>query len=306
MKTQSHELPSTIVYGGYVTEMGLDYGWANEFNSLPQYVREIQMIPVAAENMCLNGTEIWKAVEKNESLAALDATCKGFSAQSLTVLEQQLRIHCYSAFAMNDQAKTQGWSPDGLFGENVISARFGYGTFLSSSSTAWSKAFDRHELDFYGTPLMPVAAIGYWLFGDGITRNVRIGSLNLKMVATDFTPITNLLANPSTGPGTYRLNAESFSYNTFSKAPLDIPVAGMIGRVSGNLTGDLTVFADGNYNFSGSYTLNPDVYDADQSNRTWGQEALTTFLRALGDKFGHADYEIHFIGSQNVQFSGVR
>jgi len=88
MKTQSHELPSTIVYGGYVTEMGLDYGWANEFNSLPQYVREIQMIPVAAENMCLNGTEIWKAVEKNESLAALDATCKGFSAQSLTVLEQ--------------------------------------------------------------------------------------------------------------------------------------------------------------------------------------------------------------------------
>lgn len=59
---------------------------------------------------------------------------------------------------MNDQAKTQGWSPDGLFGEKVISARFGYGTFLSSSSTDWSKAFDRHEIDFYGTPLMPVAA----------------------------------------------------------------------------------------------------------------------------------------------------
>ncbi|HGM5580774.1 TPA: lipid II-degrading bacteriocin [Pseudomonas putida] len=300
------ELADTVVYGGNVTTMGLDFGWTNEFNNLPPYVREIEMIPLAAENMCLNGAELWSAVERNDSLATLDAACKGLSAQSSLVLNQQMQIHCYSAFALNGEAPGQGWSPDGLFGDKVISVRMGYGKFLASSSTQWSQAFNRHEIDFYGTPLMPIAAIGYWLFGNGITRNVRIGSLNLQMVATDFTPITDLLALQSTGPGTYRLNAENFSYNAFSKAPLDIPAAGMIGRVSGKLTGDLTVFADGTYNFSGSYTLNPDVYDAGQSNRTWGQEALTTFLRALGDKFGHADYEIHFIGSQDVQFNGTR
>lgn len=80
MKQSSTELSNTIIYGSDVTEMGLDYGWTNEFNGLPDHVREIQMIPVAAENMCLNGTEMWQAVKKNDSLAALDAACKGFSS----------------------------------------------------------------------------------------------------------------------------------------------------------------------------------------------------------------------------------
>ena len=56
--------------------------------------------------------------------------------------------------------------------------------------------------------------------------------------------------------------------------------------------------------FDGSYTLNPDRYDADHSNRTYMQEKLTVFLRFLGDRFGHNDYQIVIEGSQKISFSG--
>ncbi|WP_143514210.1 lipid II-degrading bacteriocin [Pseudomonas syringae] len=109
--------------------------------------------------------------------------------------------------------------------------------------------------------------------------------------------------NPMTVPGRYAINSP-FSYNTFSKAPINLPVAGVFGRVNGNIIGDLVIHADNTYTFTGHYTLNKDIYDADKSNRSYWQETLTTFLHDLGNTFGHVDYTINIIGTQPVVFSG--
>lgn len=158
----------------------------------------------------------------------------------------------------------------------------------------------QQHYDFYGTALMPIAGIYYWLFGGGATRYVNIGALGLSMVPSDFKPVMDAVA--ANGPGTYTIN-EPFQYNSF-RFMLNLHAAGLLGRVSGNVSGTVSVGADGNWAFDGSYTLNPDRYDADHSNRTYMQEKLTDFLRFLGDRFGSNDYQIVIEGSQKINFSG--
>ncbi|WP_232439404.1 hypothetical protein [Burkholderia ubonensis] len=60
------------------------------------------------------------------------------------------------------------------------------------------------------------------------------------------------------------------------------------------------------YRFVGSYTLNPDRFDADRSNRPFLQEWMTTRLREIGSVFGHTDYQIYFTGEKEISFSGRR
>lgn len=299
------ELPSTVVYGyPSAPTFSLDQGWDDQIQSLPPYVREIEMIPIAAANMTLNGQAVWAAVNTNNPLTVLDEVSKGLSGQSAHDVRNQLAMHCYAASTLPQTAPEQGYGPYRFTSEQSDSIRFFYGKFLSEGVN-YLNSFQSHPVDFYGTPLMPVAAIGYWLYGGGQDRYVHIGSLNLNMVASSFDPIMAVLRDVTKGPGTYSFNSEPFSYNTFNQI-VDLAPAGMVGRVSGNLTGSLTISDDGKFSFSGSYTLNPDLYDADLSNRTWYQEALTSFLRQLGETFGHTDYYINFLGSQPVELNGSR
>lgn len=302
------ELPPTYVYPDDATPVtyGLDTGWNDEVAGTPDYIRAIFAIQTAAEKMTLNGTAVWAAVSASNPIMVLDEVCKGLSGQDLITVRTQLAMHCYAAFTMAQNPEAIGVGPYKMEAERNNTLATFYGQFLTVNSINWTDSFQAHAVDFYGTPMMPVVAIGYWLFGGGQDRNVHIGSLNLTMVATDFTPITGILNNAANGAGTYQLQSAPFSYNTFNKAPLDLPAAGMIGRVSGNLSGVLNISADGGYSFSGSYTLNSDLYNADMSNRSWLQESLTTFLSSLGDAFGHTDYKINFLDSQSVEFTGNR
>ncbi|WP_321953811.1 lipid II-degrading bacteriocin [Burkholderia cenocepacia] len=117
------------------------------------------------------------------------------------------------------------------------------------------------EFKFYGTPFMSMAAIYYWMFGDGSARTMNIASLNLKMSLDDFGPINQAVQNPAYGPGTYPFDAE-FSTNLFNHQTKDLWAAGVIGRVGGRVTGTLEIGATGDYVFNGSFTLNPDRYKA--------------------------------------------
>lgn len=163
---------------------------------------------------------------------------------------------------------------------------------------------DNPELDFYGFVFMPAVALYYYLFSDGRDRRVRIESLNLKMVASDFKPIQDLLdSNPSLG--THHVDSD-FSYNTLDKLPLDTPAGLTLGRVSGYVRGDLKVDSNGHYNFEGTYSLNPDIYNADlNTGRTFVQEKLTELLNALGEMFGNNPYAIHVVGEESISFSGT-
>jgi len=295
------ELPPTVIYGSSDSSetYAYDSSWDASFQSVPPYVRQILEIPLIASATTLNGEAVWDAVADGDSVTALNEVCKGISNQTYDIVKRQLAMHCYGAFSLGNAGLYS------LAADQNATLKDYYGQFLTSG-VDWTAAWGTHGVDFVGTPLMPVAAIGYWLFGGGIDRYVHIGSLDLQVVSTDFTPITDILNDASKGAGIYQLQASPFSYNTFSRAPLDLPAAGMIGRISGSLTGTLTITADGQYSFSGSFTLNPDRYDADLSNRSWAQEALTTFLRQLGDTFGHADYTINFLDAQKVEFTGSR
>ncbi|MFK3794745.1 lipid II-degrading bacteriocin [Pseudomonas sp. NPDC088444] len=288
--------------GGY----SLDSGWANDYIDVPAEQAEVEMIGAAGRNMILNGDGVFTAISTNNSLTVMAEAFKGLSNQPKELVLQQLKIHA-------DTAQFQlGWYPNihaepyyigdgrGDFLEPV------YGNVLIGALPInYSTPFQTHTLDFYGAPNMPLGAIAYWLWGGGQPRNVRIESLNLKMDVQDFPPITALLNDPSK-VGRFVIADQPFSYNTFSKGAVNLPAAGMLGRVSGTVEGTLDIQPNGTYFFSGSFKLNSDFYDADASNRTWGQEALTTFLKALGDTFGHTDYYINILGAQTLQYSGTR
>tara|TARA_R110001583_G_scaffold92925_1_gene235649 strand:- start:1972 stop:2883 length:912 start_codon:yes stop_codon:yes gene_type:complete len=162
---------------------------------------------------------------------------------------------------------------------------------------------DNPEFDFYGFVFMPAAALYYYLFSDGRDRRVRIESLNMNMVVSDFKPIQELLdSNPS--PGTYHVESD-FSYNTLDKVPIDSPVGLTLGRVAGHVRGDLIVDSDGYYNFEGTYIIKPDIYNADLgTGRTFVQEKLTGLLSALGEMFGKNPYTLHVVGEENISFYG--
>jgi len=152
---------------------------------------------------------------------------------------------------------------------------------------------------------MFVEAINHWIHGDGTQRTVNIESLNLKMSATDFNEIAKAIENPGYGPGTYSFDT-AFSTNIFSHGTKDLWSASVFGRVSGRIRGTLVMLEDGTYRFDGSYSLNPDRFDADPSNRPFLQETATTFLAKLGAILGHKDYQINFFGENNLSFSGQR
>ncbi|RQU67452.1 lipid II-degrading bacteriocin [Burkholderia cenocepacia] len=157
----------------------------------------------------------------------------------------------------------------------------------------------------YGNPLMFIDALDHWIRGDGAQRTVHIESLNLKMSILDFPKISEAIENPGYGPGTYSFDIP-FSTNIFNHGTKDFWSATVFGRVSGKLRGTLVMLEDDTYRFDGYYSLNPDRFDADPSNRPFLQEAATTFLSKLGATLGHKDYQINFFGEKNVSFSGQR
>ncbi|SDS65834.1 Colicin M [Pseudomonas cedrina] len=254
--------------------------------------------------MMLNGEGIREAAQRCDSLAVMEQAFLGFSGQVEISLRQDLQVHCQAALTLLQTYSSYNGAPYYIGNGRGDYFEPAWGSLLYSGPITREIPFRANGIDFYGTPLMPLAAIGYWIYGGGQDRNVHIASLNLQLLPRDFQPIAKLLNDPN-NLGTFEIN-EPFSYNIFDKAPIDVPAAGMLGRVSGNVKGTLVIQSDGTYGFNGSYSLNRDYYDADKSNRTWAQEALTTFLKGLGESFGHNDYYINILGEQAVQYSGTR
>lgn len=305
------ELPATVIYAYPPEGTPYSYGVGPVVDPLLDEM-------MAAHNMYMNGSAalyngpgIWDAFRTGSTLKVMEECFKGLSGKNKSEVEQQLRYHCegglgfFSSFATIPPENKYIYVGKGAYGtaDWMTQNQYGYqmaGLLVDNLSVPYRE----NEVDFYGTLMMPLAAIGYWIFGGGKPRNVHIGSLNLQMLARDFQPIAALL-NDAGSVGQFEIN-QPFSYNIFDKAPIDVPAAGMLGRVSGNVKGTLVIQPDGTYGFNGSYSLNRDYYDADKSNRTWAQEALTTFLKGLGESFGHNDYYINILGEQAVQYSGTR
>lgn len=316
------ELPASVIYaypqGGTPYSIGAGNVIDPSSDPLMDHMILGQIIFENASAVLFNGDALWRAAGawradgSGNSLKVMEECFKGLSGKTKTEVERQFRYHCEGALAFHTPyagitaAHRYLYVGVGSVGgaakvtQNVYGNHIAFGYFPPLAAP-----YRANPIDFYGNVLMPLTAIGYWLFGGGIDRNVRIESLGLKMAATDFKPLTAVLSDVSKGAGTYKVE-EPFSYNIFDQSPINLPAAGTLGRVSGNLKGNLVVGADSSYTFSGVFTLNRDLYDAGGSNRTPTQEGLTTFLRGLGDVFGHTDYYINILGEQKVSFSGKR
>ncbi|EDT37562.1 lipid II-degrading bacteriocin [Burkholderia ambifaria] len=251
----------------------------------------------------VNGKKILEAIERGDSNGTLVEFATGLEHATESAVRAQAAVYglvtqwlatggYINQPGANQYAFTRVGSMSTLFG--VFSTWY----FRNLPSRPAS------EFAFYGSPFMSIAAIYYWMFGDGSPRTMNIQSLNLAMSLSDFAQINRAVENPAYSHGTYFFDSE-FSTNLFDHHTKDLWAAGVIGRVSGRVTGTLEMSDKGDYVFAGSFTLNPDRYKAYDSNRTLTQEVLTKFLGLLGT-FGHKDYDIIFTGSQNITFSGKR
>lgn len=251
----------------------------------------------------VNGKKILDAIERGDSNDTLVQFATGLQHATESAVRAQAAVYGLITqwLATGGYINQPGANPYAFTNVGSMSTLFGVFSnwyFKNLPSRPAS------QFSFYGTPFMSIAAIYYWMFGDGSARTMNVQSLNLAMSLADFVPIGRAIENPGYGPGMYPIDAE-FSTNLFDHHTKDLWAAGVIGRVSGRVTGTLEMTAAGDYVFSGSFTLNPDRYKAYDSNRTFTQEALTKFLNLLG-AFGHKDYDIFFTGSQNIRFTGRR
>lgn len=252
-----------------------------------------------------NGNAVFDAAEAGDQFAAIERFFEGLSARDASFVLGQFSIWTAFQVALSEGYNRPLAATDaGMLAEGRAAISTLAGLYVTAAGN-YPTYTENPSFDFWGTPFMPLAGMYYWFAGEGKTRRVRIGSLNLQLVVTDFAPIMAVLDDSSVLPGTYDISAP-FTYNIFSRAPLDLYAAGLLGRVSGTVHGQLTINPDNSYVFNGAYTIDPDTYDADSSNRPFAQEALTTFLSDLGDKLGHTTYVIEVVGEQPVQFSGSR
>ncbi|WP_277965031.1 pesticin C-terminus-like muramidase [Pseudomonas sp. RIT-To-2] len=240
-----------------------------------------------------NGVNVFTQTAKGLMKETMQAIFSGFNSLTTDQVKDQLQKHADAnrliiAFFKSSNASNL------LYDETGTEVAYGhvfYGTTHVDTTI--------HD-DFYGDVLMPVGGITYWLFGGGQDRYVNIASLNLQMGANDFSPVNDIIL--SAQPGTYTVNAP-FNYENFNYKPY-VYAAGLLGQVSGTVSGTVTIAADGSYSFSGSYTLNPDNYNANHASRPYMPKEQTDFIASLGDIYGHTDYRIVIEGSQSVTFTG--
>lgn len=255
-----------------------------------------------AQKVYANGAKFFPLANQGLVQPALIAVMEGLNGATDDKIRTQLEWH-----AKTQRFRTGASAADGYTNDQAFKVEIAGGTELLYGDD-WIRRMaplpmdTRSQYDFFGTPIMAVAGVYYWLFGGGQDRYINIGSLNLSVVPHNFPPIVNAVA--ANGPGTYQIN-EPFSMNTFD--PWINSWAGfLVGRIGGHVTGTLTISPTGSYDFVGSFTLDPDTFNADRSNRNFFQESATDFLRLLGDTFGHTDYVIRVEGSQSIHLTGQK
>lgn len=130
-----------------------------------------------------------------------------------------------------------------------------------------------------------------------------VQGLNLTIVPSRLNAEARAFLKKPRPVGTEQVSIP-FSHNTWTPILENGWAAGTVGRVSGTMSGIIVTQADGTYIIDVNYALNPDRYDADKSHRRWYEEALTDFLRWIGETFGHTDFTITFTGVRQLIWRG--
>jgi len=254
-----------------------------------------------------NGAAVFNAsfgADSKASLRCLEEFCKGISgrpaAYALSQLSLVKQFHSYMAwYAQYAGVSEAGFTLQDTQVENGAKIAGLFGDYFYRKNTGWT--FDSGKFDWHVGPLMPIAALAHWVDGNGQNVKISLNALGLTLQPSQIKGGFYEEIRKYRPAGSFPINMR-FSYNTFNQGQY---IGGTIGRVQGEITGTLTVKADGTFTFDGSYTLLPDYYNADAGDRTWYQESLTTFLNWIGETFGQTDYWIEFDGSVPFIDSGT-
>jgi hypothetical protein len=256
-------LPTITVYG---QPLNGDVHWGTSSSNSPSMMlgNPAPGYRAAAASAITNGSNVLKAADTGDPIATLDEFFKGLSAQPRWYVQRQIEmVGAFTQWLRNGGYKR-------FYGQNEFGLqptgqhpgyRYGMGSMFGVYYDELSRLPPISDFGFYGNPLMPIAAIYYWVAGGGVPRSIDIRSLNLRMGLGDFKPIKDVLSNSNYSVGTYQVSS-FFSTNLFTHAPTDLWAAGTLGRIGGDINGVLTINADNTYVFNGSYTLHPDKFDA--------------------------------------------
>jgi len=148
-----------------------------------------------------------------------------------------------------------------------------------------------------GNVTTPLAALGNFLWGNGVERSVDLNSVGLTLSPTKLPPVMEIV---NTGlVGVFNID-QKFSYDTSQDSVI---AASYLGWISLHTTGTLTIGDKGSWSYNGSVRAYNDIYDANASNHRGALgESMTTILRYLN---GQA-YSIAMPGEIPVSGSGSR
>ncbi|WP_287812495.1 hypothetical protein [Pseudomonas sp.] len=178
-----------------------------------------------------NGENVFKAADAYDTQGAMNASFVGLNGLTDVELKAQLTMHAaIQKNLLKDRASRGAVASVAVAAPERTEVAYATATWGHNTATV---DHSKHP-DFFGTPLMFMAGVYYWLYGNGERRYVNIGSLNLQMVTSDIAPIREAVA--ANGPGTYSINSP-FTYNTFGPGYLTSFAGLLLGRVSGNVTG---------------------------------------------------------------------
>ncbi|MBV6825827.1 lipid II-degrading bacteriocin [Pseudomonas sp. PD9R] len=152
---------------------------------------------------------------------------------------------------------------------------------------------------FSGGVLTPVAALGHFLLGKGVSAETDINSLGLNLSSTPIPMLQAALATAPVGRTSILLN--KVPYNTSSDSWM---TASWLGNITLKIEGAVIKQENGSLVFSGGARAYNDIYDANPSTfRSAVGENATSVLSAVEKHLNATPYEIAIKGTNLIFIS---
>ncbi|HGM5492918.1 TPA: lipid II-degrading bacteriocin [Serratia fonticola] len=151
--------------------------------------------------------------------------------------------------------------------------------------------------EFTGGVVSPVAALAYYVLGNGEERMIKIENIGLKLKVSDIPPVMSVINSGQVG--VFKISS-NFTRDT-SKDGM-IPAA-YLGNITLKTEGVLSIQKNGTWNYNGVIRAYNDTFDANPSSHRGALgESATTILRALNGK----PYTISIPGELPAKYNGKR
>lgn len=152
-------------------------------------------------------------------------------------------------------------------------------------------------VEFSGSSLTPVAALGHFMYGKGTEASTNINSLGLKLNSASIPMLDNAIS--SAPEGSTVVSLDKVPYNTAN----DSWMTGLwLGNITLKIEGTITKSADGSVTFHGEARAYHDTYDANPGSwRSAFGESATDVLSKIQEYLKAQPYPIAIKGSYPIE-----